>query len=114
LEWAYFRCGWRGRKNIRAVFADAKPLLLVLSQFFRLKFPSTWVFVIIRVNFRVALEADGDCVLNSVGAIFTRRDNVIRLHLYATESVTDAAAPMDSYKQFVDVVSWKSHILGAA
>jgi hypothetical protein len=59
------------------------------------------------VDFSVALEADGDCVLYGVDAIFTRWDDVIRLHLYATESVTDAAAAMDSYKQFVNVVSWK-------
>jgi hypothetical protein len=71
------------------------------------------VFVIVRVDFSVALEANQDRVIYSVGAAFTPWDNVIRLHLYATESVTDAAAPMDSDQQFVNVVPWKSHILGA-
>jgi len=41
-------------------------------------------------------------VLNSVGAAFTHWDNVIRLHLYATESVADAAAAMDSDQEFVN------------
>jgi hypothetical protein len=71
------------------------------------------VFVIVRVDFSVALEANGDCIIYSVGAAFTPWDNVIRLHLYATESVTDAAAAMDSDQQFIDVVSWKRHTLRA-
>jgi hypothetical protein len=65
------------------------------------------------VDFSVALKTNRDRVLNGVGAIFNGWDNMIRLHLYATEPVTDAAPAMDSYKQFVNVVSWKSHILGA-
>jgi hypothetical protein len=77
----------------------------MLSEFFRLELSPTRVFVIVRVNFRVALEAHGDCVLYGVDATFTPWNDVIRLHLYATESVTDAAAAVDSDQEFVNVVS---------
>jgi hypothetical protein len=71
------------------------------------------MFVVVRVDFSMALETNEDRVLYNVGAPLPRRDNVIRLRLYAAESVTDAAAAMDSDQQFVNVVSWKCHNLGA-
>ncbi len=42
----------------------------------------------------MTLEANQDSVLYSVGAAFTRLENVIRLDLYAAESVTDTAVAM--------------------
>jgi hypothetical protein len=67
------------------------------------------MLVVVAVDLSVALEADGDCVLDIVLAFLISRKDVVGLDLHAAEPMADTASAMDLDEQPRDLIAIKWH-----
>jgi len=56
------------------------------------KLTSSWMLIVVMLNFRVAIKTEGNAVLEAVVSPLGYRPNVMRLDPDATELVADATA----------------------
>jgi hypothetical protein len=66
---------------------------------------------VVEVDFRMAVEADGNGIRYVVGAAFALRVDVVCLHPEAAESMADAAPTMARDHQSVHLVALEGHQL---
>ena len=66
------------------------------------KLTSSWMLIVVMLNFRVAIKTEGNAVLEAVVSPLGYRPNVMRLDPDATELVADATAASCSDKGQLD------------
>jgi hypothetical protein len=81
------------------------------TKLFWLKLSTARVFVVVRMNFRVTFETDGNGVVDIVASTVGDRYDMIRLHFHAAKAMADATASMNTDQKVVHIVTVERHVI---
>ena len=83
-------CG--AHKDLGSGAAYFEPLLLVAAKLIWPEFTTSWMSIVITVNFRVALEAHRYSIIYFISAAISLRYDVVSFDFYTAKTVAHAAS----------------------